>query len=97
MAAMAVNGAADERRHETAEEQAEREAAHGERDRPAAIGGDQRHGQHRRIEDRAPGEDLRDAEHRHRAPRADEEVTHTRHRNSQWRSCANYAVTAVAA
>src|SRR5207248_9503998 len=33
-----------------------------------------RHGEHWRIEQRAPGEDLRHPEHRHGAPRAGEEV-----------------------
>ena len=53
---------------------AEREAAHGEGHRPAALGRDQRHGQHRRIEDRAPGEDLGDAEHQDGAPGAGEDI-----------------------
>ena len=68
MAAVAVDRAADERRDQARDQQAEREAAHGEGQRPAGLGRDQRHGQHRRIEDRAPGDDLRDAQHR--TPRA---------------------------
>ena len=49
-------------------------AAHGKGDRPAAFGGDQRQDQHRGVEDRAPGQNLGDAEHRHGAPRPDDEV-----------------------
>ena len=83
----AVDRAADERRDQARGQQAERESAHGERQRPAALGRDQRHDQHRRIEDRAPGDDLRDAEHGHGAPRtmtgprtrATENVTKRRH------------------
>ena len=51
------------RRSEPGGEQRERKAAHGEGHRPAALGCDQRHGQHRRIENRAPGKDLGDPEH----------------------------------
>jgi len=48
----------DPRRDQSGGQQRQREPAHGEGDRPAALGGDQRHGEHGRIEDRAPGQDL---------------------------------------
>ena len=91
VAAVAVDRAADERRDQAGDQQAEREAAHGERQRPAALGRDQRHGQHRRIEDRAPGDDLRDAEHRHRAPGAVTATSRTRRHCAQYRSRAETA------
>src|SRR5262249_31008837 len=56
-----------------------RKSAHGERDGPSAIGCDQRNDQDRRVEDRAPGQNLRDAEHRHSAPRAVDKVTRRNH------------------
>jgi hypothetical protein len=79
MTAMTVDQATDQWRHETRHEQREREAAHHEGYRPAAVRSDQRQGQDRRIEDRAPGQDLRDAEHRHGTPGAEDEVADGRH------------------
>ena len=60
-------------------EQRQRKAAHGERHRPAALRRDQRDGQHRRIEDRAPGKDLRDAEHQDGAPGTGEDIAKVGH------------------
>ena len=79
MAAAAVDCRADEGRGEPGDKQPEREAAHTEGDRPAVLGRDQRHGQHRRVEDRSPGCDLRDAQHRHRAPGTVNDLADTRH------------------
>ncbi len=74
VAAEAVDRAADVRRDEAGDQEPRREAAHGKGERPAALLGDQRQDQNRRVEDRAPGDDLRDAEHRHGAPRPGDEV-----------------------
>jgi len=76
---MAVNQAADARRHQTCGEQRERKAAHGKAHRPAALVRDQRHGQDRRIEERAPGQNLGDAEHEHGAPGAGDHIAQSGH------------------
>ena len=68
MAAVAVDQAPDPRRDQSRGQQRQRKSAHREGERQAALGRDQRHRQHRRIEDRAPGQDLRDAEHQDGAP-----------------------------
>ena len=79
MSAVAVDQQPDPRRREPGGEQRERKAAHGEGHRPAALGRDQRHGQDRRIEDRAPGKDLRDAEHQDGAPGTGDDFTKRGH------------------
>ena len=79
MPAEAIDRAPDVRRDQAGDQQPDREAAHGEGDRPAALGRDQRHDQHRRVEDRAPGQNLGDAEHRHGAPGAVDEVAASGH------------------
>src|ERR1700730_7330097 len=68
MTAVPINEKPDARRYESRCEQREREPTHGKGRRPSALGRDQRDSEHRRIEDRSPGEDLRCAEHEHGAP-----------------------------
>src|SRR5262249_56523922 len=63
-------------------EQRERKAAHGKGHRPAAFVRNQRHGQDRRIEDRAPSQNLGDAEHKDGAPRAGDGIGQRRHGGS---------------
>ena len=79
MTAEAIDQMPDVRRDEPGDQKPHRKSAHGEGDGPSAIGGDQRNDQDRRVEDRAPGQDLRDAEHRHPAPRAVDKVTRRNH------------------
>jgi len=74
MATMAVDPAADHRRDQPGRQEPDRQPAHREGERPAALGRDQRHGQHRRIEQCAPGENLRHAEQRHGAPGTEQNV-----------------------
>ena len=73
MAAMAVDQSADRRRAEPGDQQGERETAHRKKQRPAALGRDQRHHQDRRIKQRAPGENLRHAENGDGAPGTENE------------------------
>src|SRR5262249_32002399 len=75
----AIDRMTDVRRHESGHQKPYRKSAHGERDGPSAIGCDQRNDQDRRVEDRAPGQNLRDAEHRHSAPRAVDKGTRRNH------------------
>src|SRR5215475_5300565 len=75
----AIDRMTDVRRHESGHQKPYRKCAHGERDGPSAIGCDQRNDQHRRVEDRAPGQNLRDAEHRHSAPGAVDKITRGNH------------------
>ena len=70
MAAVAVDRTTDCRCAQPADEQADRKSGHGEAQRPAALGRDQRQRQDRRIPQRSPRQNLRDAEHEHRAPGA---------------------------
>ena len=79
MAAITVDEAADGRRDEPGREQPGRDAAHREGEGKPALGRNQRHGQHGRIEHRAPRQDLRDAEHRDGAPRAKNEFAESGH------------------
>ncbi len=82
MSTVAVDQQAHAWRHEAGREQREREAAHGKAHRPAALVRDQRHGQDRRIEDCAPGQNLGDAEHEHGAPGAGDHIAQSGHDRS---------------
>ena len=73
MAAMAIDQSSDGWRHEPCGEETDRKSGHRKGEGKSAFRCDQRQHQHRRIEDRAPRQDLRDAEHRNRAPGAEEE------------------------
>src|SRR5215218_2678832 len=79
MAAVAVDRSPNERRHQAPDQQADRESAHRESEGPAALRRNQWNCQHRRIEDRAPGKYLRDAQYRNCAPGTEPEVTRARH------------------
>jgi hypothetical protein len=79
VAAVAVDQPSRARRNEPRREQRERETAHRKGDRKAAVGRDQRHRQYRRIEDRAPGKNLSDAENQHGAPGAEEDIVQVGH------------------
>jgi hypothetical protein len=79
MTAEAIDRMTDVRRDEPGDQKPHGKSAHGERDGPSAIGRNQRNDQNRRVEDRAPGQNLRDAEHRHSAPRTVDKVTRRNH------------------
>ena len=79
VATVSVDQPSGARRNEPRREQREREAAHRKGDRKVAVGRDQRHRQHRRIEDRAPGENLSDAENQHGASGAEEDIAQIGH------------------
>jgi hypothetical protein len=83
VSAVPVDQPTDAGRHETRREQREREPAHGKAHRPAARIGDQRHGQDRRIKDRAPGKNLGDAEHENGAPGAGDQIAQGGHDGAQ--------------
>jgi hypothetical protein len=74
VAAVTIDQSAGGRRAKSRHQQSERKAAHGERERPAALGRDQRHHQHRWIKQRGPCQDLRDTENDDRAPGAENEI-----------------------
>ena len=65
--------------NKSATEQADGKAGHGEGLRPAPIGRNQGDSQHRRVEQRAPGENLRDPEHGDGAPGTNDEVERAGH------------------
>ena len=66
--AMPIDQASDRRRNQPGDQQSQRKPSHGEARRPAVIRRDQRHGQHSRIEQRAPGQNLSDSEHQNGTP-----------------------------
>ena len=80
MPAVAIDQRADGRRDKSRREQACGKSAHRKGERKSALLRDQRKDQHRRVEDRAPGKDLRDAEHRNGTPGTDNEFTKGWHR-----------------
>src|SRR5262249_15320182 len=82
MSAVPVDQRSDARRNQPRREQGERKAAHGKGHRPAAFVSDQRHGQDRRIKDRAPGQNLGAAEHQDGAPRAGDDMGQRGHGGS---------------
>src|SRR5271166_38695 len=69
----------DARRYQAGHEQREREPAHGKGHRPSTLGCDQGDGEHGRIEERSPGEDLRDPEHEHGAPGPGDQIAKRKH------------------
>ena len=93
MSTEAVDQEPDARRSEPRREQRERKAAHREGHRPAALGCDQRHRQDRRIEDRTPGEDLRDAEHQDGAPGAGNDIAKVGHRSRRDGALRSFALS----
>jgi hypothetical protein len=86
MATVAIDQQANPRRDHPGGEQGEREAAHGKCHGPAALGRNERDCQHRWIEDRAPGENLRDAEHQDGAPGTGDDIAKRGHdeRRREW-------------
>src|SRR5262245_59999143 len=82
MSAMPVDQRSDARRNYPRREQRERKATHGKGHRPAAFVSDQRHSQDRWIENRAPSQNLGDAEHEDGAPRAGDDIGQRRHGGS---------------
>ena len=101
MAAIAIDHAADGGRDDAADQQRQRDAGHGERQRPAALRCDQRDREHRRIEQRPPGDDLGHAEHEDGAPGTRDDGVKARHagtvarkeRNPSTARCAQRAVS----
>jgi hypothetical protein len=79
MTTVAIDQGADRRGDEPGDEQARGKSAHRKGQRESALLRDQRNGQHRRIEDRSPGEDLRDAEDRDGTPGPGNEFAERRH------------------
>ncbi len=79
MPAVAIDQGADGRRDKSRREQACGKSTHRKGQRKSALLRDQWKDQHRRVEDRAPGEDLRDAEDRNGTPGTDNKFAQRRH------------------